>query len=268
MLFNKYNFSIRSLFFSTFAICIITAIYLIWPQTSANKENQFTVAMMSGWAPFMIINNQGNYEGFDVAVAQEIARRMNKELVIKDMGSLAPTFIALDQESVDAVMSGLDITDVRRKKLTLIPYSGEDVTNFTLLFWQNLPNNITTIQDLANQQATICAEPGSAQAKFLDTIAGIQEKSLSKLEEMILDIKYGKSDAMLVEPRIANRLQKLEPQLIALNVPLPREYQTFGYGIAIKPNNTELAKQMNNTISEMKTDGTLTTIKQQWQMEE
>ena len=52
-----------------------------------NKNDELTLIMgtMSGWPPYVTINEKGEYEGFDIDVAREIARRLNKKLSIKDM---------------------------------------------------------------------------------------------------------------------------------------------------------------------------------------
>jgi len=248
---------------------LIVSGYVYWMRMRAPQAagNTLTIAMMSGWAPFMSINNQGEFEGFDVAVARELAKRLGKELVIKDLGSLAPTFIALEQGSVNLVMSGLDITDVRRERVAMIPYSGEDVKTFSLLFWQQIPSGITCIEDLIAKNGIVCVEPGSVLESFLDSVVGLQQKSLSKLEEMVLDVCYGKSQAMLVEPRIGKRLMRMEPNLKLLSIRLPRSFQTFGLGIAARKNDIELIKKIEETINAMRDDGTLRALEQQWQLE-
>src|ERR1700688_234699 len=98
----------------TIAISVLLGLLVLVSQITKKEENQLVVGMMRGWAPFMTINGAGEYEGFDVDVAQEIAKRMDKELIVQDLGSLASCFVALDQKRVDVIMSGLDITEKRR----------------------------------------------------------------------------------------------------------------------------------------------------------
>lgn len=240
----------------------------LYRSTFAKSDDVLIVGMMSGWAPFMTINNQGNFEGFDVDVAQAIAQKMGKKLIIKDLGSLAPTFIALDQGKIDMVMSGLDVTQARLQKLAMIRYTGQDVREFMLLFWQSIPTGITSIEDLAKTGAIVCVEPGSGQEKFLDSVRGVQQKSLSRIEEMMLDVKFGKSAAMLVEPRVAARIMRLNPELQKMAVPLPAEFMTFGCGIALKKENGQLVAQVTSIINTLKTDGTLKKLEAKWQLEE
>ncbi len=61
-------------------------------RSRAKTDDTLIVGMMSGWAPFMTITAKGTYEGFDVDVAQELAQRMGKKLVIQDLGSLHDSF--------------------------------------------------------------------------------------------------------------------------------------------------------------------------------
>ncbi len=234
----------------------------------AKPEDSLVVGMMSGWAPFMTINDQGNFEGFDVDVAQIIAQKMDKKLVIKDLGSLAPTFIALQQGKIDMIMSGLDITQARLQKMAMIPYTGADVREFMLLFWKEIPAGITSIEDLAKRGAVVCVEPGSGQEKFLDSIKGVSQKSLSRVEEMVLDIKFGKSTAMLIEPRVAARIMRLNPELRKMAVALSAEFMTFGCGIAVTKENKQLIDQVTSIINSFKADGTLKALEAKWKLEE
>lgn len=231
------------------------------------RTDRLVVAMMSGWAPFMTVNDRGQFEGFDVDVAREIAKRMNKELEIIDAGSLAPTFIALDQGKVDLILSGLDITKERTERLIMVPYAGEQIKQFYLLFWQQIPLDIKSIEDLARMAgAVVCSEPGSAQERFLDTVNDVEQKPLGKLEEMILDVQYGKSTALLVEPQVARRIQKANPGFKSLAVPLPEAFQVFGMGIAIARNNKALALQISSVIEQMKSEKVLESLEIRWQL--
>jgi ABC-type amino acid transport substrate-binding protein len=234
---------------------------------TVKQDNVLVVGMMSGWAPFMSINEQGNYEGFDVDVAQELAKRMNKQLVIKDMGALAPCFIALEQDSIDLLMSGLDITQERQKKLNMINYTGHDVKQFYLAFWGTIPTGITTINDLKNYpNAIVCVEPGVSTQKLLDKYSFITQKPLSSLADMILDIQYGKSLAAFLEPQVVARLQQKNPQIKTITVPLPAEFQIYGMGIAVSKKHATLAQETASIIKAMRQDGTLARLEKTWQI--
>ncbi len=250
---------------------VIVGLLLAMMMRSPQKENnnQFVVGMMSGWAPFMSINSEGQYVGFDVDVAQEIAKRMNKELIVQDLGALASCFVALEQGKIDAIMSDLDITEKRRNMLNMIYYTGDDTTSFDLVFWGNIPKEIKSMEDLRNfSDAVICVESGSAQEKFLDNYDFVNKKRMNSLVDIVLDLRFGKSLAAIVEPRIAARLKRQNPELQLLPVQLPPAFQVFGCGIAINKNNSGLTDDVTRVVAEMIADKTMKKLEQKWQLEE
>ncbi len=257
---NKFLVLITSLIATTLAVVIFTL------RSPNSSEDTLTVGMFV-WAPFMTITPSGEYEGFDVDVAKQLAQRMNKKLMIQDLGALAPCFIALEQNKIDLIISDLDITEQRLQKLSMVQYTGEKVTNFELVFWKIIPKNITCIEDLKEfPDATVCAEAGSAQEKFLDSIPYITKKPMGSAMDMILDVKFGKSLTVILEPRIATRYAKQEPMLKTLPVPLPTSFQVYGCGIGVSKKRPALTATITKLIKDMKTDGTLSKLEAKWEL--
>lgn len=241
--------------------------FFVIMRTPRKGNCPLVIGMMSGWAPFMVVNDQGNFEGFDVDVAQELGKRLSQEIEIQDIGSLASLLLALEQGSIQCALSGLDITQNRMQKLRMIPYTGTAVTSFFLLFNNNVPQNITCMQDLQRLNSpVICVEPGSSQEKFLDQFPWITTKSLSKIEDMVLDVTYGKSFAMLVEPQVASRLMRKKVALAAQEIPIPKAFQTFGMGIALQKKSRDLAQRIEIAVQQMRSDGTLARLEKQWDL--
>lgn len=271
---------------SVVAVFILTIVRIAF-KSGNPQQDTLVVGMMSGWAPFMTVNQVGEFEGFDVDVAQKIANKLEKRLVIKDFGSLSTLLVALQQRKIDFVMSGLDITTNRLQIMDMIPYTGQDFKSFYLLFWNKIPEGVSSIQDLQkrdlkspdlqdqdlqkNTKFVVCAEPGSAQAKYLDQFKFIEQKSLSKIEDMVLDIKYGKSLAMIAEPQVALRFIRKNPELKKLELALPKDFQTFGMGIGFAKNSSlnknTLSKKVIAIIQDMRNDGTLQILENKWGLE-
>ncbi|KKQ32320.1 MAG: hypothetical protein US49_C0010G0020 [candidate division TM6 bacterium GW2011_GWF2_37_49] len=258
--------NIKYIFISVVVAAFFAVNYFVF-KPAENNNDVLVVGMMSGWAPFMTVNQNGEFEGFDVDVAQKIADKLGKQLVIKDFGSLSTLLVAMQQNKIDFVMSGLDITTSRLAIMDMVPYTGQAVRSFYLLFWNQLPASVSSIQDLQQiVDPVVCVEPGSAQAKYLDQFKFIQSKSLSKIEDMILDVKYGKSLAMIVEPRVAERFIRSNPDLKKLELPLPADFQTFGMGIGFAKNSA-LTKKVATLIQNLRSDGTLATLERKWELE-
>jgi len=248
---------------------------LIYQQSNLSTKvanmPSITVGMMSGWDPYMTINTKGEFVGFDVDVAKEVATRLGKKLIINDMGSLSPLFIALNQNKIDMIFSGLDITKKRKENLDMIQYTGEGIKCFKLLFWKKIPAGISTIEDIAKlENNSICVEPASPSELFLSqkNLSTLNKKSIGTVTDMVLELKYGKSTTAILEPIIVERLKKKNRELKTLDVPLPKDFQIFGVGMALKKGNFALKQRVAKAISDMKEDGTLAKFEKKWNVGE
>lgn len=246
----------------------IVGLFCVWAGRMQKDEATLTVGMMSGWPPFMSINEQGQFEGFDVDVAREVAQKLGKKLEIIDAGSLAPLFISLEQNRIDFILSGLDITQKRLSELAMVQYTGSNVDSLSLIFWQKIPDQVKKIEDLRSiENAVVCYEPGSSIDGFIKQFDFIQQKPLAQTSEMVMDIKYGKSLAGLLEPRVAARIARKNPEIKIVSVQLPPAYQLYGMGIALKKENRAFVERIEQIITQLKADGTLKALEQRWQLE-
>ena len=245
---------------------VLGGLYVVVRLTK-KADDTIVVGMMSGWAPFMSIGPDGSYVGFDVDVVQEIARRMNKKIVIYDMGSLPPCFIALEQNTIDMIFSGLDINQKRLQQYNMVYYAGNDVTCYNLLFWKQIPDGVTTIQDLKKYpDSVVVVEPGDSPEKYLDTFDFIIKKQISAITDQLMDLQYGKSTAIFRQPVVAQRMCAQFSHIKSISVPLPPEYQIYGMGIALKKENKLLTESVKKTMKDMIADGTMKQLELKWQL--
>lgn len=246
-------------------ITLIASYFLAtrWNNTPCDT-NTFVVGTVGDYAPFVSINAQGQYEGFDIDVANALAQSLDKKLVIKDLGSMAPLFIALEQGRIDAIIWGLSITQDRLNKVAMIRYQGETVRAYPLMFWKELPVGIRSINDM--QGMTICVEPTSSQDAVLNLYPFITKKSTERVDDALLNIQYGKADAALVEPAIATKFKSKYPQIQLLDLPLSPEFQVQGTGIAIKKNNTCLINQVQTAVNALIASGAIKAFETKWRI--
>jgi len=237
--------------------------YLLSKQTnSPQHSNEFIIGTATGYAPFVSINPQGQYEGFDIDVANELANQMCKKLVLKDLGCMTSLFTALDQGSIDAIIWGLSITQDRLEKVAMIHYQGEITSSYPLIFWKTIPAGISTIADMQNK--TVCVEPASAQDVVLSKYSFINTLQTDKVDDALLNIQYGKADAAFVEPAIAKKFKNKYPEVQIMNVPLPAQDQEQGIGIAINKNNIVLINQVQIAVDALKSTNIIMQLDQKW----
>jgi len=115
---------------------------------------------------------------------------------------------------------------------------------------------------LANPAVSV--ESGAIPETYMKRHEGIQTKSFDGALAPLMDVKYGKSIANLVEPDVAGYLQKQHPEIKILSVPLPKEENILGFGIGVKKENQELFEQVQLIVNELKTSGELKQLEDKW----
>ena len=247
------------------AIVVSVVSYQILKQKKiSNRSNEFIVGMTGGYAPWVSVNPQGEYEGFDIDVARALADKMGKTLILKDLGCMTSLFAALDAGMIDVIIWGISITQDRLQKVAMVNYQGDLVTSYPLIFWNKIPQRVQNINDL--KDAIVCVEPASSQEDVLCKYDFIKPLTVDKIDDALLNIQYGKADAAFVEPAIAKKFKNKYPEIQILDVALDQQDQVAGVGVVIKQNNAEIINQVSCAIDELKVTGLIAEFEQKWDM--
>ncbi len=254
---------IKKIFLALITLTAIGVYYFSTKQQyqTSNKKT-LIIGTAGSYAPFVSVNQYGEYEGFDIDIAKALAQDMDMDLEIKDLGSMSSLFIALEQEKIDAIIWALSITQERLKKVAMIRYQGEDTKSFPLIFWETIPNNAKNIIDLQNR--TICTEIGSCQESIINKYDFINKLRINTIDEALLNIQYKKADGAIVEPAIAKKFQAKYPQIKILELPLADEDQIQGIGIAIKKENTDLIEKIKNSVKNLEETEVMASLETKW----
>ncbi len=247
--------------------CILTtallagAVLYYFTGTPRNT-NTLVLGTMSGWPPFVSIGPSGSYEGFDIEIANIIAQKLGKDLVIKDMDTVM-LISSLEQGSVDFIMTGLDITPERSMRMTMIPYQGEPITQYPLIFWKEIPEGLQTLDDLKKlPNAIICVESGSSQEEVLKNYSGFTIKNVDPLIAL-LELKNNRATATLLDMKMFNTIKQKEPNLKARMMPLAQNEIMLGCGIGLKKGSA-LTKEIETIIDDLKRSGELQALETRW----
>jgi polar amino acid transport system substrate-binding protein len=249
-------------------IAIIASVALVggfvaWQRVGTRlNEEALVVGIAAGYAPWISINATGAYEGFDIDVINAVAQKMGKKLVLKDLGSMTPLLLALQQGSIDAIIWGMSMTQNRLQKMAMVNYQGDITNAYVLLFWKAIPDGITSIADMKDM--TVCVEPASAQDAVISKYPSIIKKYTEKVDDALLNIQYGKADAAFVEPTIAKKFKAKYPEIQMLEVPLSDEDKVYGVGICINKNKDALIKNVEQAVASLRQEGFLTERAKKW----
>lgn len=217
------------------------------------KNGKLVVGMSADYAPyeFHYIDENGKdvIGGFDVDIANEIANKIGVDLVIQEMDFDA-LVSALPAGKVDLVISGMNPTEERAK-----------VVDFSEVYYNSRHGILVRAEDADKYQtfadlegAKVGVQLGSTQEKIAKTeIPNVNLQQLSNINNLILELKAGKVDAIVMEKPVAEMAVKSNPEL-AVGKPTYEE-QTGGNAVGIAKNNPQLLAKVNEVITELNESG-------------
>ena len=217
------------------------------------KNGKLVVGMSADYAPyeFHYIDENGKdvIGGFDVDIANEIANKIGVDLVIQEMDFDA-LVSALPAGKVDLVISGMNPTEERAK-----------VVDFSEVYYNSKHGILVRAEDADKYQtfadlegAKVGVQLGSTQEKIAKTeIPNVNLQQLSNINNLILELKAGKVDAIVMEKPVAEMAVKSNPEL-AVGKPIYEE-QTGGNAVGIAKNNLQLLAKVNEVITELNESG-------------
>lgn len=244
-------------------------IFFLWVFTFSNLWGQepLVVGTASGYAPYVSLDIQGRYEGFDIDFAELLAQKLNRKLVIKDLGSMPSLLLALQQKKVDVVLWAVSITEDRRQKMTMIYYQGEKVTQMPFLFWKEIPQGITGIDDFGkNPNYVVSVEAGSWQEGVLKKYSTVRSKQVEKVSDALMEIRYGKAIASMVDPSLVQKVVSQFPEVRVLFMSLKPEDICLGNGICLRKEDKELSDQVQKAVDDLTYEGKVRQLEKKWKI--
>lgn len=216
-------------------------------------KGKVVVGMSADYAPyeFHYIDENGKdvIGGFDVDIANEIASKLGVELVIQEMDFDA-LVTALPAGKVDLVISGMNPTEERAK-----------VVDFSEVYYNSQHGILVRAEDVDKYKtfadlegAKVGAQLGSTQEQIAkNEIPNADLQLLANVNNLILELKSGKVDAIIMEKPVAEMAVKSNPEL-AVGQPTYEE-ESGGNAVGIAKNNPELLAKVNEVIKELNETG-------------
>lgn len=203
------------------------------------------------FAPFESKDTKGNVVGMDVMIANEIAKDLGVKLEIKEMDfdGLLP---ALQAKKLDVILSGMTPKEERKKNVDFsnMYYKTDNV--FVVKAADKDKYNKT--EDFNGKK--IGVQKGSVQEDVASKkIENAQLNSLAKTSDIIMNLKSGKVDGVVLEQPVAEGFVAKNPELALAKATIPDE--VGGYAIAMGKGEKELQDAINKTLDRLEKDGSL-----------
>ena len=217
------------------------------------EKGKVVVGMSADYAPYEFHyideNGQDVIGGFDVDIANEIASALGVELVIQEMDFDA-LVAALPAGKIDLVVSGMNPTE-----------EGAKVVDFSEIYYNSQHGILVRSEDVDKYKtfadlegAKVGAQLGSTQEQIArNEIPNADLQLLNNVNNLILELKAGKVDAVIMEKPVAEMAVKSNPEL-AVGTPI-YEDKTGGNAVGMAKNNPELLAKINEVIKELNETG-------------
>lgn len=212
------------------------------------------------FAPFEFSNKaKGTIEGFDMDMIREAVRRLGHKPEVLQMGfdTLLPS---LRTNTIDIIAAAMTITPKRERAVAFTkPYYDAGQGILVLEADRDRFVDLKTLEG-----AHIAVQIGTTGAEMADKIPGAKVKKFNTTNDAILELRNRGVDAVLLDKPVLGYFTVINPRAAKGMVVQPGVFGAESFGFAVNKRNTELLKQLNAALDDMRKDGTYERIYQKW----
>lgn len=222
--------------------------------TEIKDKGELVVGLSADYAPYefyTMVDGKKTIVGFDVELAKEVAKDLGVKLTLKEM-KFDALLTALPAGQIDMIISGMNPDEERAK-----------VMDFSDIYYTAQHGVLVNKKDLDKYKSAedlksvrVGAQMGSTQADIVkEKIKAEKPTLLANVNNLILELKSGKIDALVTEKPVAEMAIKNNNELALSKIEFKDE--TGGNAIAVQKGEKELVEQVNKTIKRLKDSGDL-----------
>ena len=215
---------------------------------SFGKVEKLYVGTNAEFYPFEYLED-GKIVGFDAELIEAIGKKLNKEIVWKNMAfdGLLP---ALQSKKIDVIIAGMTATPERKKFVNFSdPYF---VSNQMIIVNTDdkKSKDITSYEALPNHSVGVVL--GYTGDVAVSKLENIDVQRFNGASEAIMSLKAKKVQAVVIDSEPAKNYVKNNEGLKLISTDIAKEE----YSIAVSKENKKLAEDINSAYKELVNDGT------------
>jgi polar amino acid transport system substrate-binding protein len=224
------------------------------------QKGELRVGFEAGYMPFEMTDKTGNFVGFDIDVAKEMAKAMGVKFVPVNTAwdGIIP---ALETDKFDIIMSGMTVTQERNLKINFAsPYI---IVGQAILVNKKHQAAIKSYKDLNDPKYTVTSKLGTTGEQAVKRmIPKAAYKSFETEPEAALEVVNGKADAFVYDlPYCVVFMAKQgADKLVFLDKPFTFEPLAW----AIRKGDPDFLNWLDNFLRQIQNDGRYDAIYQKW----
>lgn len=215
------------------------------------QKGELRVGFEAGYMPFEMTDKNGNFVGFDIDIAKEMAQALGVKFVPVNTAwdGIIPSLIT---EKFDIIMSGMTVTQERNLKINFA--NPNIVVGQTILINKKHQGAIKSYKDLNDPKYTVTSKLGTTGEQAVKrVIPKATYKSFETEPEAALEVVNGKADAFVYDLPycVVFMAQQGAGKMIFLDTPFT--YEPLAW--AIRKGDPDFLNWLNNFLSQIKNDG-------------
>lgn len=217
-------------------------------ESEALADGVLNVGTNAEFPPFEYVDDNGEPDGFDIALIKAIGEKMGVEVQVENMEFDA--LVAAIGKKIDVAIAGMTITEERQQTVDFSnPY-------YMAVQYVILPegSEIASAEDLKGK--AIGVQLGTTGDFIAEDIADAEVSQYNKALDAVNDLINGRLDCVIVDKNPAQVFEsRFEGQVTAVDG-AQFGFETEEYAISIPKGDTALADKINKALQEMMEDGT------------
>lgn len=230
-----------------------------------NSDKQFIVGFDAEYPPYGYKDDNGEYVGFDLDLAQEVCARNGWELV-KQPIDWDSKDMELNSGSIDCIWNGFTMTGREDDYTWSKPYVDNSIVvvvkeGLGIEKKEDLAGKVVAVQaDSSGLAALTDEEDNEENLKLAASFSDLQQ--VADYNTAFMNLEAGAVDAIVVDIGVADYQLESRTGFAMLD----DKIRTEQYAVGFKLGNEELRDQVQSTLDEMVKDGTFDDIAKKWDL--
>ena len=232
---------------------------------SVEDKKTFTVGFDAEYPPYGYMDENGEYTGFDLELAEAVCKLEGWELVKKPLNWDSKD-MELNSGSIDCIWNGFTMNGREDDYTFSTPY----VDNSQVIVVAE-KSGIDTLEDLAGKTVGVQAasaaldllksEEEGGQKKLADTFGALNE--FADYNTAFTELQAGALDALAIDVGVAKYQIKSRGEGFVM---LDESLNTEQYAIGFKKGNDELCEIVNADLQKLADDGTVQELAEKYEI--
>ena len=230
-----------------------------------NSDKQFIVGFDAEYPPYGYKDDNGEYVGFDLDLAQEVCARNGWELV-KQQIDWDSKDMELNSGSIDCIWNGFTMTGREDDYTWSKPYVDNSIVVVVkegsgIEKKEDLAGKVVAVQaDSSGLAALTDEEDNEENLKLAASFSDLQQ--VADYNTAFMNLEAGAVDAIVVDIGVADYQLESRTGFAMLD----DKIRTEQYAVGFKLGNEELRDQVQSTLDEMVKDGTFDDVAKKWDL--